>query len=128
MTDRRPAAEHPEDLPWHDAPADRIAPASSEPAPAEVVEDGDEAVDLDTPRVPDPLRKYRPDTLDERLAEEELEDPHPAAARITRPLLAPGEPGDEVLESERDPGGDDDVDDLPAEEAAMHVSDWSRRH
>jgi hypothetical protein len=71
MADREPSIQHPEDLPWNDGPADRILPATEEPAPAEIDEREGEAIDLASSPIPDPYQKYRRESLDERLAEEE---------------------------------------------------------
>jgi hypothetical protein len=66
--------EHPEDLPWNDAPADSDAPlGSGDPDPAEVTGDEDDPAIRDASlagRLHD-VDEYRRETLDERLSEEE---------------------------------------------------------
>lgn len=117
MTER-----HPEDLPWNDVAADSdVPPGSSEPDPAEVVGDDDDAEDIAAHRVPDPYEKYRPETLDERLAEEEPEatlgsDRDPEAGE----LQAPEQGGGDVERGDED--GTDGLSDEPAaEDAAVHI-------
>jgi len=63
-----------EDLPWNDVPADSdTLGADPEPDPAEVVGEEDDPAerDLAARRVPDPYEKYRQESLDRRLSEEE---------------------------------------------------------
>ena len=111
---------HPEDLPWNDVPADSDTfGADPEPDPAEVVGDEDDAAETDAAahRVPDPYEKYREETLDQRLAEEEPEatlrgEEDPEAGEIED--LERG--GDDV-----DLGEDDDGDSGAAEEEAIHL-------
>jgi hypothetical protein len=111
---------HPEDLPWNDVAADSDTfDADPEPDPAEVVgdEDDDAVRDAAAHRVPDPYEKYRQETLDARLAEEEPEAtlrgvPDPEAGELED--LERG--GDDV-----DLGEDDDGDDEAAEEGAIHL-------
>lgn len=92
----RPSEEDAVDAPWNDSPADSdVVPGTEEPDPAEVEGDEGEEHDVSHPPSPDPALKYRQDTLDERLSEEV---PDGAAA-------------------------EEDPDDLPAEEAAVHVRD-----
>lgn len=130
MEDSSFQPDHPEDLPWHDAPADRILPAMQEPAPAEVVERGDDEqeVDLAAPHIPEPYEKYERDTLAQRLAEEE---PDTWPGRPVEPevggLLAPeaGEP--DVVRAEADTIGDGGNEAAAAEDAAVHVSSEVRR-
>jgi len=111
---------HPEDLPWNDEAADDDTfAADPEPDPAEVVggEDDGAERDLAAHRVPDPSEKYRQESLDQRLAEEEpeaklggAEDPEAGAIED----LERG--GDDV-----DLGEDDDGDTEAAEEGAIHL-------
>ena len=112
--------DHPEDLPWNDAPADSEAPiGSSEPEPAEVAgEDGKERDTVPAPAA-GPYERDRPDTLVERLAEEE-----PEASLRRAPdawageLVGPESGGGDVYVAEAD-----DADEPGAEEAAIHVRD-----
>jgi hypothetical protein len=116
---------HPEDLPWNDEPGDTLAwPAGREPEPAEVDggEDGDES-DRSEPAVDDSDLNRR-QTLDERLAAEQPDrlraDP-PDAGGVA---LQDGERGEEDIEvAEPDPDAlyNEEADDLPAEEAAIHI-------
>jgi hypothetical protein len=116
-------SEHPEDLPWNDVPADSDVPqGSGEPDPAEVEGDEGEEFDAASPRIPDPYAKYRPDTLDERLAEEEPELPLRGEAAAEAGGLQSADEGDEDVDF-----GEDDVidpvegEDPAAEEAAIHI-------
>jgi hypothetical protein len=117
---------HPEDLPWNDVAADSDTMSTDpEPDPAEVVgdEDDDEEEDLASHRVPDPYEKYRPESLDQRLAEEEPE----ATLRLAEDaeageLQAPEAGGDDVDPGEDDPAGPEgEIDEAAAEDAAVHV-------
>ena len=118
---------HPEDQPWNDVAADSgTMAADPEPDPAEVVGDeDDEAVrDAAARRVPDPYEKYRQESLDQRLAEEEPE------ARLRSPedaesgeLETAVDEDDDVGPGERDEFdlGEENEDDEDAEDAAIHV-------
>jgi hypothetical protein len=116
---------HPEDLPWNDVAADSgTMSADPEPDPAEVVGDDNEEEDLASHRVPDPYEKYRPETLDQRLAEEEPEATlNLAADAEAGELQAPESGGGDVdLGEEDSPGPEGDtVDEVAAEDAAVHV-------
>ena len=123
MTERE---AHPEDMPWNDAPADSdLPPGAEEPEPAEVAERDDEAVDTASPRIPDPMEKYQPESLDQRLAEEvpeRMSDEPPAAEAGA--LVDPDRGGGDVRLAEPDPDRLSTAeDDPPAEEAAIHVVD-----
>lgn len=122
MRHANPGGPHPEDLPWNDVPADSDAPpGSGQPDPAEVVGDEGEEFDAASHRVPDPYLKYREESLDERLAEEE---PDPALRGEADPeagALQVSDSGEDV-----DLGEEDDIDpvegeDAAAEEAAIHI-------
>lgn len=111
-----------QDLPWNDSPADSDAPAGfEEPTPAEVVgEEGDE-VDQAAPTVLDP---YGRESLDQRLAEEEPDQPAGPARDHGVQLVDPQGGGGDVQLGEDDPSDiAGDSGDLPAEEAAVHVRD-----
>jgi hypothetical protein len=118
-------SEHPEDLPWNDAPADSDAPlGSGEPDPAEVIGDEDDPAIQDTSlagRLHD-VDEYRRDTLDERLGEEEPD----RSAQFEEPeageLQAP-ESGDDDIALTLGEGDllDGEDDDESAEDAAVHV-------
>jgi hypothetical protein len=113
------------DAPWLDVPADSdVIPGTEEPDPAEVVgEDGDER-DLASARLDEPLDPYQRDTLDERLAEEEPEASlRGIPAAQAGELVAPEDAGDDVTLAEADPDADDEVVDLGAEDAAVHIRD-----
>jgi hypothetical protein len=117
---------HSEDLPWNDVAADSDTMSTDpEPDPAEVVgdEDDDAEEDLASHRVPDPYEKYRPESLDQRLAEEEPEaSPDRAADAEAGELQAPEAGGDDVDAGEDDPVGPDGrIDDAAAEDAAVHI-------
>jgi hypothetical protein len=110
------------DQPWNDSPADSDAPASfEEPAPAEVVGDDGDEVDQATPAIPDPWAR---ETLDQRLAEEEPDQPAALAEDPGVQLVDPQRGGGDV-----EIGADDvsdrpgDAGDLPAEESAVHLRD-----
>ena len=112
----------PEDLPWNDVPADSdVPPGSTEPDPAEVEGDEGEEVDAAARRVPDPYAKYRQETLDERLAEEE---PDPTLRGEEDPAagdLETAEVADEVEVGEPDTTDPVESEEAPAEEAAIHI-------
>jgi hypothetical protein len=123
-----PGSQHPEDLPWNDAPADADAlPGSTEPDPAEVEGDEGEEFDAASPRIPDPYAKYRQETLDERLAEEEPELPLRGEADLGAGALQSAESGDDDVElGERDEHDPAEPEDESAEEAAIHIRDDDR--
>lgn len=115
---------HPEDLPWNDVAADSDTMSTDpEPDPAEVDGDDGEEEDLASRRVPDPYEKYRSESLDQRLAEEEPE----ATLRLDEDaevgeLQAPEFGGDDVLVGEDDaidPGGG--TGEAAAEDAAIRI-------
>jgi hypothetical protein len=123
MPQRDPRNVPAEDLPWNDAPADTdVVPGTEEPDPAEVEgdEDDDAEVDVSHPPSPDVDARYRRDTLDERLAEEEpdrtLTEQDAEAGGIQ---AAESDDADVSLDlGEADDDGDDD---LSAEDAAVHI-------
>jgi hypothetical protein len=120
MADRE---QHRDDLPWNDAPADSDAPSGSgEPEPAEVIgEDGEES-DNAGRRVPDPDEKYRPDSLNDRLAEEEPDQGSDRPPNeLAGGLVDPDQGSGDVYRAEE--GEADDVDEPGAEEAAIHIRD-----
>jgi hypothetical protein len=112
---------HPEDLPWNDEPGDTLAwPSGQEPEPAEV----DGAGRDHSHHVTDGSDLNRRDSLDQRLAAEEPDLPVRAARDTRGTSLQDGEHGEEDIEvAERDPDAlfDAENDDLPAEEAAIHI-------
>ncbi len=119
----RPDRTTASDAPWNDVPADSdVVPGIEEPAPAEVVgDDGDER-DLASSQLDELRDPYQRDTLDERLAEEEPEAtlrgvPAPQAGE----LVAPEDSADDVTLAEDDPDADGEVDELGAEDAAIHI-------
>jgi|SRR5260370_29086052 hypothetical protein len=116
---------HGDDLPWNDVAADSDTMSTDpEPDPAEVVGDDDDDVeDLASHRVPDPYEKYRPESLDQRLSEEEPEATLQLAEDAEAgELQAPEAGGDEVDRGEDDPiGPEGEIDDAAAEDAALHV-------
>ncbi len=123
MPDRE---QHPEDLPWNDAPADsEQPPGSEEPEPAEVVgEEGDES-DTTGPRVPDPYEKYQRESLDDRLAEEEPDHGSGRpAADLAGGLVDPDQGGGDVYRADQEDA--DDVDEPGAEDGAIHMRDEDR--
>jgi hypothetical protein len=122
MTERE---SHPEDMPWNDVPADSDLPLGAEdPDPGEVAERDDEAVDTASPRIPDPMEKYQPDSLDQRLAEEEPERmPGEAQAEEAGGLVDPDRGGGDVQVAEPDPDPLASPEDTSAEEAAIHIRD-----
>jgi hypothetical protein len=118
--------DHPEDLPWNDAPADSDAPlGSGEPDPAEVSGDEDDPALQDaslTGRLHD-VDEYRRETLDERLSEEEPDQAAQSQEPEAGALQAPETGDDDITLQRGEPdlvdsldGGDDD-----AEDAAVHV-------
>ncbi len=119
--------EHPEDLPWNDAPADSDAPlGSAEPDPAEVTGDEDDPAKRDESlagRLHD-VDEYHRDTLDERLREEEPDRAAMSQEPEAGDLQSP-EGGDDdisVSSGEGDPSDSVEADDdESAEEAAIHV-------
>jgi hypothetical protein len=119
--------EHPDDLPWNDAPADSDAPmGNGEPDPAEVSGDEEDPAIRDASlegRLHD-VDEYRRETLDERLSEEEPD----RATLFQEPeagMLQAPESGDDdiaLTPGEQDPSDSvGDGDDDSAEEAAVHV-------
>ena len=120
----RDTGPHPEDLPWNDEPGDTLAwPAGREPEPAEVEgDDGDE--DDRSQRPIDDSDLNRRQTLDERLRAEVPDRLRHEQSRRSWQTLQEGETGeDDVEEAEPDPDAiyDEEEDDLPAEEAAIHI-------
>jgi hypothetical protein len=118
-------SDHPEDLPWNDAPADSDAPlGSAEPDPAEVSGDEDDPAIVDASlkgRLHD-VDEYRRDTLDDRLSEEEPDLAAEAEEPDAGELQAP-ESGDDdiaVLAGESDVFDSEEPDD-DAEESAIHI-------
>jgi hypothetical protein len=118
-------SDHPEDLPWNDAPADSDAPlGSAEPDPAEVSGDEDDPAIVDASlkgRLHD-VDEYRRDTLDDRLSEEEPDLAAEAEEPEAGELQAP-ESGDDdiaVLAGESDVFDSEEPDD-DAEESAIHI-------
>lgn len=118
MQDGRPGPRDAEDLPWNDAPADSdLFPGHDEPDPAEVL--GDEGAEYDVAVAHIPPDPYHRDSLDERLAQEEPDDP----------AIGPGEPVAAALQAPERGGGDvylaeedsEEYDEPSAEEAAIHV-------
>jgi len=95
--------DHPEDLPWNDAPADSDAPlGDAEPDPAEVSGDEDDPAIRDASlagRLHD-VDEYRRDTLDERLSEEEPDRAAQAQEPEAGELQAP-ESGDDDIALQR---------------------------
>lgn len=123
MTQATPSGQHPEDLPWNDAPADSDAPPGSiEPDPAEVEGDEGEEVDEAARRIPDPYEKYHQETLDERLAEEV---PDPALTGEEDPeagdLFEAESDSDDAEVAEEDITDPVEEEEPAAEEAAIHV-------
>ena len=124
MSDRSQAGPHPEDLPWNDVPADSdVVYGTEEPDPAEVEGDEGAEADVSHPLSPDTSAKYRRETLDQRLREEEPE----AEARVDAPvggIQAPegGEDDISLNVEERDRAEPPAIDDPAAEDAAMHVT------
>lgn len=124
MTDQ-PDRTTASDAPWLDVPADSdVVPGTEEPEPAEVVGDEGDEHDLVSPRVDESRDSYQRDTLDERLAEEEPEavlrgEPDAEAGALVAPIDA----GDDATLGEKDADADDEVDDLGAEDAAVHITE-----
>jgi hypothetical protein len=114
---------HSEDLPWNDVAADSdTMSADPEPDPAEVLGDDDEEEDAASHRVPDPYEKYQPESLDQRLAEEEPEATLHLAADVEAGELQSPEPGGDADPGEEDsPGPAGEIDEPAAEDAALHV-------
>jgi hypothetical protein len=118
--------DHPEDLPWNDAPADSDAPlGSGEPDPAEVIGDEDDPAIRDSSlagRLHD-VDEYHRDTLDERLSEEEPDRTQIAGEDEAGELQAPESGDDDIalVRGERDLSYTPDDDDASAEDAAVHV-------
>lgn len=121
--------QRPGDEPWADVSADSdLMGGVEQPAPAEVVggEDDDLARDLAGKRVPDPMEKYIPETLDQRLAEEEPEGVGGASDAEAGELVDPGGGGD-VQRSEPEAwDGTAPPEEPGAEDAAIHVVDEDR--
>lgn len=120
-----PTGPHPEDLPWNDVPADSDAlPGTAEPDPAEVVGDQDDARDLAARPILDPNQR---ESLDQRLAEEEPERPAGPTPTPESGELVDGETGEDDIElSEPDQTDPVETEDLPAEEAAVHIVEDDR--
>jgi hypothetical protein len=122
MTDQ-PDRTTASDAPWLDEPADSdVIPGTEEPEPAEVVGDEGDEHDIATPRIDESRDSYQRDTLDERLAEEEPEarlrgEPDAEAGALVAPIDA----DDDSSLEEDDADADDEVEDLPAEDAAVHI-------
>ena len=118
--------EHPEDLPWNDAPADSDAPlGSAEPDPAEVTGDEDDPAQRDESlagRLHD-VDEYRRDTLDERLSEEEPDRATLEQEPEVGALQAPEDGDDDIALTLGEPDLTDSVgdDDDSAEDAAVHL-------
>ena len=123
MNERRTHSQHPEDLPWHDVPADSaVIPGTEEPVPAEVVGEDNEEYDQASPRSRDSDEPYHRDTLGERLAEEEPESRlGPTAEPDTE--FQGAEPGGDVLLAESEDAEEAGRSDrLAAEDAAIHLT------
>ena len=123
MNERRSHSQHPEDLPWNDVPADSdVIPGTEEPPPAEVFGDDNEEYDQASPS-PRDSDTYHRDTLNERLSEEEPESRlGPTAERDAE--FQGAEPDGYVLLAEtEDDEQTNGSDELPAEDAAIHVTD-----
>jgi hypothetical protein len=120
--------EHPEDLPWNDAPADSDAPlGAGEPDPAEVTGDEDDPAIRDASiagRLHD-VDEYRRETLDERLSEEEPDRVMQAEEPEAGELQAPEAGDDDIALQRGEPDLLDSLDDdeEPAEDAAVHEID-----
>ncbi len=115
--------QHPEDLPWNDAPADsELPPGTEEPEPAEVVGDEGDEVDSAEPVVPDPYQKYRQESLDMRLKEEERDTAAGASPDDEAGGLVDPEQGGQAV-YRADAAEEEDSDEPGAEEAAIHVRD-----
>ena len=119
-------SEHPEDLPWNDAPADSDAPlGSGEPDPAEVSGDEDDPAIRDASlagRLHD-VDEYRRETLDERLGEEEPDTAALAEEPEAGALQAPESGDDDIalLRGESDLVDSEEPEDEAAEDAAVHL-------
>jgi hypothetical protein len=95
-----------------------------EPDPAEVEadEDDEEVRDEAAHRVPDPYEKYREESLDQRLAEEEPEETPRGAEDAESGELEWSEDDDVLVGESDDPDpGEGNQDDEDAEDAAIHV-------
>jgi hypothetical protein len=118
--------DHPEDLPWNDAPADSDAPfGSGDPDPAEVSGDEDDPAIRDSSlagRLHD-VDEYRRETLDERLSEEEPDRAAESQEPEAGALQAPESDDDDIALLAGEPDQLDSVEpeDASAEEAAIHV-------
>ena len=118
--------DHPEDLPWNDAPADSDAPLGrGDPDPAEVSGDEDDPAIRDSSlagRLHD-VDEYRRETLDERLSEEEPDRAAQSEEPEAGALQAPESGDDDIALLAGEPDQLDSVEpeDESAEEAAMHV-------
>ncbi len=118
--------DHPEDLPWNDAPADSDAPlGSGDPDPAEVTGDEDDPALEDESlagRLHD-VDEYRRETLDERLSEEEPDRAATFQESEAGSIQAPENGDDDIalLRGEPDQSDSLERDDQSAEEAAIHV-------
>ncbi len=119
-----------QDQPWNDVPADSDLPGGvEEPEPAEVVGDEDDEVekDLATPRVPDPMEKYIPESLEQRLSEEEPDRVRDGETDEAGELVDPRDNGGDVRQSEPEESDGTAPDEEPgAEDAAIHVVDEDR--
>ncbi|MGA8014615.1 MAG: hypothetical protein WCB85_01710 [Candidatus Dormiibacterota bacterium] len=126
----RPDQEHPEDLPWNDVPADSdVVVGSEEPDPAEVVGDEGQEVDVSHPEPPMAQDRYRRDSLDERLAEEEPDRALAAADPEAGDIQAAESEQDDLSLDLGEPDQDEDLDhaaDQAAEESAIHIVDEGR--
>jgi hypothetical protein len=109
-----------EDLPWNDAPADSNAfLGHQEPDPAEIVGDEDRPRDVS---MREPRDWNACETLDERLRAEEPDRPSHSAHAIGEGLeIVEGEDAERYLDGSQE----QDEDELPAEEAAVHVEEQS---
>ena len=118
--------DHPEDLPWNDAPADSDAPlGSGDPDPAEVTGDEDDPALEDASlagRLHD-VDEYRRETLDERLSEEEPDRAATFQESDAGSIQAPENGDDDIALLRGEPDQSDllERDDQSAEEAAIHV-------
>jgi hypothetical protein len=118
--------EHPDDLPWNDAPADSDAPlGSGDPDPAEVSGDEDDPAIRDASlagRLHD-VDEYHRDTLDERLSEEEPDRAAQSQEPEAGALQAPESGDDDIalLAGEPDRLDSFEAEDESAEDAAIHV-------
>jgi hypothetical protein len=129
MSERDPGSAHQDDLPWTDVPADSdVVPGTEEPDPAEVEGDEGEEVDVSYPGSRDPADKYRRDTLDQRLAEEEPDRVPREQDAEAGEFQAP-ESGDDDISVERgeaDQAEASDAGNEAAEDAAVHIDEGGR--